>query len=179
MESSFLHPTQALEAAHLTPGMMVADLGAGSGFFTRAAARIVAPGEVWAVDLSGELLARIKNLSLAEGLSNVEVMRGDIEDIHGSNLPANYFDYVLVTNVLFACEDRYAVVREVERIMKPTGRALVVDWKGSFDGMGPHADHIFAAGAARDVFEQAGLVYLEDIPAGAYHWGFIVRKNIN
>lgn len=179
MESSFLHPTQALEAAHLTPGMMVADLGAGAGFFTRAAARIVAPGEVWAVDLSGELLARIKNLSLAEGLSNVEVMRGDIEDTHGSNLPANYFDYVLVTNVLFACEDRYAVAREVERIMKPTGRALVVDWKGSFDGMGPHADHIFAPGAARDVFEQAGLIYLEDIPAGAYHWGFIVRKNID
>jgi ubiquinone/menaquinone biosynthesis C-methylase UbiE len=178
MESSFLIPAKTLEAVHLTPGMMVADLGAGSGFFTRAAARMVTPGEVWAVDLSGDLLARIKNLSLAQGLSNVEVMRGDIEDIRGSNLPAGFFDFVIVSNVLFACEDRLAVAREVERIIKPTGRALIIDWRGSFDGMGPHEGHVFTAGAARDVFEQAGLYYLGDVPAGEYHWGFVVRKNV-
>ncbi len=161
----------------MTEGMMVADLGAGSGFFTRAAARIVEPGEVWAVDINGELLARIKNLSLAEGLHNVEVMRGDIEDVRGSNLPANHFDFVILTNVLFACDDRFAVAREVERIMKPTGRALVVDWRGSFGGMGPHPDHVITIGAMRDLFEQAGLLYVQDVPAGQYHWGFIVRKN--
>lgn len=176
-ESSFLTPMKALRAAKLDAGMRVADFGAGSGFFARAAARLVGPqGVVWAVDMSGDLLARLKNLASAEGLENIEVVRGDIERPSGSNLPAGQFDFVVLANVLFGAEDRLALAREAARVLRRGGRALVVDWRDSWGGMGPHPEHVVTIGAARDIFEKAGLDYVEDVPAGEYHWGLIVRK---
>ena len=177
--SMFLDPNEAVAAAHLAPGMLVADFGAGSGFFTRAAARVVGPeGIVWAVDASGELLARTKNLALAEGLHNVEVVRGDFETIGGSHLPTGKFDFAIVANVLFSAHDRVALASEVARVLARGGRALIIDWRDSFDGLGPHPGHVVTAGVARDVFEQVGLVYVGDIRAGRFHWGFIVRKKV-
>lgn len=176
-ESSFLHPAKALEAAQLQPGDHVADFGAGSGFFTRAAARAVGTaGVVWAVDINPGLLARIKNVAVAEGLHNVDVVQGDIEQKEGSHLPPGSFDVVLATNLFFSLENRVACAREIARVLKPGGEALVIDWRDSFDGLGPHPDHVITIGAARDIIEKAGLVYVHDVPAGAYHWGFIIRK---
>ena len=176
-ESTFLNPTRALEMAKLEEGMHVADFGAGSGFFTRAAARIVGPtGIVWAVDSNPSLLDRVKNLSLAELLENVEIMRGDLESPKGSHLPENQFDFVIAANVLFSAENRTALAREIKRVLKQGARALIIDWKDSFGGLGPHPSHIITIGAARDIFEKVGLSYIADVPACEYHWGFIVRK---
>lgn len=177
METSFLNPTQVLESAQLHEGMKVADLGAGSGFFTRAAARIVGEsGVVWAVDVHRDMLPRLKNLAHAEDLHNVEVIHGDIEHMGGSNLPAEQFDFCILSNVLFATEHKKMAAAEIKRLLKNGGRALVIDWSASFGGLGPHKDHVITARAARQMFEEAGLAWVSDISAGTYHWGFIVRK---
>jgi ubiquinone/menaquinone biosynthesis C-methylase UbiE len=157
--------------------MKVADFGCGSGFFTRAAARLVGEGGVvWAVDMQRDLLPRIKNLASAEGLSNVEVVHGDIEVLEGSNLPSNTFDLVVVTNVLFSIENKHELVAEVKRVLKVGGKALVVDWTSSHGGLGPHSDHVVPEAEARKLFENSGFAYVGAVPAGTYHWGFTVRK---
>lgn len=176
-ESNFLNPTKTIRAAGVHEGMQVADLGAGSGFFTRAAARAASRGgRVWAVDTHRDMLPRVKNLAAGEGLTNVEVIYGDIEHPQGSNLPADSFDMAICANLLFGVEDKPAAIQEIHRVLKAGGRALVIDWSGSFGGLGPHPDHVITAEAARPLFEQAGFAYAQDIPAGAYHWGFTVRK---
>jgi ubiquinone/menaquinone biosynthesis C-methylase UbiE len=180
-ESTFLKPSKVVMLAGITEGMRVADFGASAGFFARAAAHAVAPGGVvWAVDLNGDLLTRLKNVALAEDLHNVEILRGDPSTSVGSGLPADSFDFVLVINVLFGLErtgkDRLA--REAWRVLKPGGRALIVDWRGTFGGLGPHLDHVITIGTARDLFDIAGFTYIEDVPAGEYHWGFLTRKKI-
>lgn len=157
-------------------GLRVADLNAGAGFFTRAAARLVAPAEVWAVDPDQGLLARVKHIAEAEGLHNVEVMRGDIERAEGSHLPAGHFDAVLLVNALFAARHQNAVATEAARVLKRGGFALVVDWSSSHGGLGPHPDHVVAESDARGVFEAAGFTVVGKAPAGAYHWGVILRK---
>ena len=125
-ESSFLNPAKALAAAHLHEGMSVADFGAGSGFFARAAARAVGEGGVvWAVDAHQDLLPRLKNLALAEGLHNIEVMRGDLERPGGSHLPALRFDLVIAANVLFSAENKEALAAEAARVLRKGGRALI------------------------------------------------------
>lgn len=187
-ESTFLNPKKTLEAAGLREGQRIADFGSGSGFFTRAAARLVGPsassgsstGVVWAVDINPELLTRVKNLALAEGLSNVEVMRGDVERAGGSNLPDAHFDFVLCTNLLFGIEHKNALVGEVRRVLKNSGKALVVDWRASYGGLGPHQDMVVSQAAARDLFEAGKFSFVDPpaggIPAGEYHWGMVIRK---
>jgi len=167
--------------AKIHEGHLVADFGAGSGFFTRAAAREVGGpsadgGEAWAVDINRDLLPRIKNLSAAEGLHNVHVVHGDIETLGGTPLPPEHFDFVIVSNVLFSAEHKKELVAEARRILKKPGRALVIDWSGSHGGLGPHQDHVITERAGKKLFEEGGFVPVEDIPAGRYHWGFVVRK---
>lgn len=175
-ESSFLNPAYALNNAGLHEGQDVADFGAAGGFFTRAAARIVGDGTVWAVDTNGDLLSRIKSLAIAEGLHNVEILRGNIESPKGCGLPAEHFDMVIAANILFSAHHKEAVIKEIHRVLKKTGRAVVIDWSSSHGGLGPHPDHVVTEAAARTLFEEGDFTYLERIPAGAYHWGFVVRK---
>jgi ubiquinone/menaquinone biosynthesis C-methylase UbiE len=176
-EGSFLHPASVVRAAGIHEGLRIADFGAGSGFFTRAAAREVGDtGVVWAVDQQRELLPRIKSLAAAEGLENVEVLEGDIEVVQGSNLPQESFDLVIIANVLFSTLHKREVVAEARRVLTKTGRALVVDWSDSWGGLGPHKDHVLTEAAGRELFESGGFTYIGSVPCGAYHWGFIVRK---
>lgn len=177
-ESTFLNPTRALHAAKLDEGMRVADFGAGSGFFTRAAAREV--GEhtsVWAIDVVRELLPRIKNLAEAEGLHNVEVLHGDVSHLSGSNLPEKSIDFCIAANLFFQIEHKHELVDEIRRVLVPSGRALIIDWAGSFGGLGPHPDHVLTKAAGEKLFAERGFTTIGDIPAGAYHWGFLARKN--
>ena len=176
-ERSFLNPARALHAAKLHEGLRVADFGAGSGFFTRAAARLVGPqGLVWAVDVHQELLPRIKNLALQEGLHNIEVVHGNVEQSKGSHLPADNFDLVIVANLLFAAEHKDALAREAHRVLRKGGHVLVIDWCDSFSGMGPHKDHVVTADHAQTLFELNGFTHASAVPAGDFHWGFLARK---
>ncbi len=177
MEEGFLNPGATLKLAGVDEGMRVADLGAGAGFFARAAGRLVGEGGVvWAVDLNRELLSRIKNFGEAEGLHNIEVLHGDAEVAGGTNLPSDSFDFCIAANLLFSVEHKGECVAEVRRILKKSGRALFVDWQDSFGGLGPRADHVITLEAAQKLIEQHGLSLLGRVPAGAYHWGLVVRK---
>lgn len=177
-ESSFLNPTRTLQAVKLHDGARVADFGSGSGFFARSAARLVgAGGLVWAVDVHQELLPRLKNLALQEGLHNVEVVHGNVESAQGSHLPKENFDLVIIANMLFAAEHKDAVAKEAWRVLRKGGRALVVDWQDSFGGMGPHASHVVTADHARTLFELQDFSYLQEVPAGSYHWGALFKKS--
>lgn len=159
-------------------GMQVADFGAGSGFFARAAAREVGDGgAVWAVDINRDLLPRIKTLASAEGLQNVEVLQGDVEALGGTHLPDNHFDFCIATNLLFVIENKGECVAEIRRVLKPgSGKALVIDWTDSWGGLGPHKDHVIKEAEARKLFEGHGFVFVDRVPAGEYHWGFVVRR---
>ena len=177
MESSFLNPAAAVAAMHLSPGSRVADLCAGSGFFARAAARAVGPeGAVWAIDPNPDMLPRLKNLSLAEGIHTIEVVRGTIEKLRGTHLPDGTMDAAIIANALFSTEHKAAAAAEAARVLRRAGRLLLVDWSGSHGGLGPHPDHVIEAHEAQALFEAAGFGKAEDIPAGAYHWGLILRK---
>lgn len=176
-ESSFLNPRKVMHAVKLHDGDKVADFGAGSGFFAREAARQAGgKGVVWAVDAHQDMLPRLKNHAAEEGLINVEVVHGNVEKEKGSHLPADNFDLVIVANMLFAADHKEMVVKEAKRVLRVGGRVLVIDWKDSFNGMGPHKDHVVSEDHGRTLFELGGFTYVEPVPAGDFHWGFIARK---
>ena len=176
--SHFLNPKQAVTLAKIRDSMKVADFGAGSGFFTRAAAHQVGPnGLVYAIDVNRGLLGRLDAMAILEGYTNIEYVCGDLETPHGSALPENSVDVVIISNLLFIAEHKDRIIEEAWRILHKGGRAIVIDWKDSFNNMGPHKDHVVTREDVIALAEKGGgFSYLEDIEAGDFHYGVILKK---
>ncbi|TSC58843.1 MAG: SAM-dependent methyltransferase [Parcubacteria group bacterium Greene0416_79] len=174
----FADPTHIIEQFELQSGAHVADLGAGSGALAFAAARAVGEaGRVYAIEVQKELLERLKSHAREERLHNLEAIWGDIERAGGTHLKPETVDAVLVSNVLFQAEDREGLAKEAARILKPRGKALVVDWSESFGGMGPQPALVIAERAARELFLRHGFTFAKSITAGAHHYGLIFKRS--
>jgi ubiquinone/menaquinone biosynthesis C-methylase UbiE len=173
----FTDPRAVLNQLGVTPGMKVAECGAGSGFYTIPLARMVGEkGRVYVVDIQASLLDRIKTTARREGLNNLDYIHGDLEAAKGTHLADNGCDAALVSNVLFQVDNKPAVVSEVWRIVKPQGHVAVIDWTDSFSGMGPSAQHVVTEEAAKKLFESKGFSYSHKITVGDHHWGALFVK---
>ncbi|MEY2640655.1 MAG: hypothetical protein RL150_48 [Candidatus Parcubacteria bacterium] len=173
----FSDPQKNIEQLGVDPGNKVADLGSGAGFYSLAAARVVGTqGRVFAVDVQQELLTRLKRDAAAQHLENIDVVWGDVDEPNGSHLADSSVDRVLIANVLFQVDHKDVLVREAYRILKPKGRALLVDWTDSFGGLGPQPARVVKPSQGRALFEQAGFTFIRDIEAGAHHYGMVFTK---
>lgn len=173
----FSDPNKNIEQCGIQPGMIIADFGAGSGFYTISAAKALAnTGQVYAIDVQKDLLARLKENANGENLSNVEVILGNIEKIDGTNIASGIVNFALICNVLFQVEDKKTCLLELKRILVPGGRVLVVDWADSFGGIGPHKNNVVSKDSAEALFNEAGFAKERDISAGQHHYGMIFKK---
>lgn len=173
----FSNPSQNIETLYLQQKMRVADLGAGTGAYAMSAARAVGHGgEVYAIEVQKDLVAKLTDDMRRAGLSNVKVVWGDIERYNGTKLPDASMDAVIIANILFQVADKDALMDEVVRILKPGGKALVTDWSGSFGGMGPQPGQVISESSARDLFEQYGFSIIKETPESDNHWGFVAQK---
>lgn len=174
---NFTAPKNNIAQFGLREGMHVADLGAGSGHYSLAAAHMVGTtGRVYAIEVQKDLLQRIKNLALQEKIRNIEIIWGNVEELHGTKLRDNSVDAAILSNILFQFEDKTGGLREAKRILRPAGRMLVVDWAESFGGMGPPQDAVVSQKKARELCEEVGFTFEGVIEAGEHHYGFIVKK---
>lgn len=173
----FANPAKIVPFFELEPVMTIADFGAGDGSYTLAMAEHVSPSSrVFAVDVQKDMLTRLRNSALERGIRNIEYIWGDVEVAGGTKLADEHIDLVLVSNVLFLSKAQYSLAKEVFRVLRPGGRAVIIDWTDSFAGMGPHPSHVVTAEGTRKIFEQAGFSFAKDFPAGDHHYGVIFTK---
>jgi ubiquinone/menaquinone biosynthesis C-methylase UbiE len=118
-------PARVIEALALRPGERVADIGAGTGYFTVRLARSSAAPNVYAVDIEPSMIEYIRQRAAKEGLDNVEAVLGAGDR---TNLPAPV-DVALVVNTYHHIPDRVAYFRRLREQMKPGGRLAVVDFR--------------------------------------------------
>lgn len=173
----FSDPVKNIESSGILPGMDIADLGAGSGLYTLAAAKaLMATGRVYAIDVQKDLLSKLKNAAAEQSLYNVEVIWGDIEKPSGTKLRDSSIDLVLLCNILFQLEDKTNVITEIKRILKPGGRVLVVDWSESFGGIGPTPEMVVKKDVVKEKFEKSGFHLDKEVSAGSHHYGLLYKK---
>jgi ubiquinone/menaquinone biosynthesis C-methylase UbiE len=176
-ELMFADPQKNIDQFGLQAGMRVADIGSGSGFYALAAAQAVtSKGSVLAIDVQQDLLAKLSNEARRQGISNIQTIWGDVEKLGGTKLADKSVDAAIISNVLFQAESREGVIAETLRILKPGGKALVIDWTDAFGGMGPHPEAVVTRAMAEDLFEKAGFMLDHEIQAGAHHYGLIYKK---
>jgi ubiquinone/menaquinone biosynthesis C-methylase UbiE len=131
-------PEQIMDALGVAEGSVVADIGAGAGWFTIQLARRVGPnGVVYAQDVQRQMLEAIRRRVAREGLQNVQTRLGA-----GSapNLPARTFDAILVVDVYDQIDEPVAILRNLAAALKPGGRLGIVNYKPGRGGPGPGPD---------------------------------------
>jgi len=169
----FSDPLKNLKALGLREDNIVADLGAGTGYYSLAAGAMVPRGKVYAVELQKDFLDTVKSRVLEAHLNNVEIIWGNVEKIGGTKIGDNIVDIVIASNVLFQIEDKENFILEVKRILKQKGRVLLIDWSESSILRGTN---IISKDKARIMFEKKGFVFEREINAGDYHYGMILIK---
>lgn len=128
-------PDQIMDALLIGDGSIVADLGAGGGWFTVRLARRVGPnGLVFAEDIQRPMIEAIQQRVRLEGLRNVRTVLGTAAD---PNLPAGSLDAVLVVDAYNEFEQRVTLLKNVAKALKSTGRIGIVDYKSDGGGPGP------------------------------------------
>ncbi len=173
----FSDPENNIKQFALTPGMVVADFGSGSGFYTMAAAKAVMPGgKVFAVDIQKDLLQKLKNGAAQNHLNNIDIVWGDLEHLGGTKLRESSLDAVIICNLFFQIENQDGLCLEAKRILRPNGRVLVVDWDASFGGIGPLEKDVVPKIKMTAIFQDHGFVLDREIQAGAQHYGLVFRK---
>jgi ubiquinone/menaquinone biosynthesis C-methylase UbiE len=171
---NFSDPRSNVLQMGLRDGMKVADLGAGAGHFSIAAAASVGnDGRVYAIDVQEDLLKHLKDSVARSGHRNVETIWGNFEKPGGTKLRDQSVDGVILSNTLFQLEHKEEAVKEIKRILKSGGKLLVVDWAGAYGGMGPAPHHVVSESAAEELFITGGFYKVKDFRAGPHHYAIV------
>ena len=173
----FVVPEVVVSQFHIREGDVVADFGAGSGFFVQVLSNAVGPqGRVYALEIQKMLVEKIGAMVLSLGLSNVDTKWCDLEAAQGSKLQSDELDVATVVNTLYQAEDKSAFLTEVHRVLRVGGKLLVIDWTDIETGLGPNAEHLITAADCTALVESHGFVLDRDFEAGAHHYGLAFRK---
>jgi predicted methyltransferase len=155
---------EIVQAVDLEPGMIAADIGAGTGLFTRLFAEQVGPsGRVYAVDISRSGLDKLMQLAEAANLHNIVPVLDSDTDVH---LPAGSIDVAYLCDVYHHFDHPREMLRSIYRALKPGGRLVLVDFE-RIPGKSPqwileHVPERFAKPAVMRDFEDAGFRFVEE-----------------
>ncbi|MGD2137454.1 MAG: methyltransferase domain-containing protein [Gammaproteobacteria bacterium] len=163
-------------ASGVKPGMVVADIGAGTGLFTRLFAPKVAPtGKVYAVDISETFIENIMRTCSEQGLNNVE---GIVNTSRETGLPADAIDLAFVTNTYHHFEYPQSMLASIRRALHRDGRLIVIDFRRD-----PRVSSPWIMGhvrAAKDTvireIRAAGFRLLEDKPVLRSNYFLVFAK---
>ncbi len=121
------HSDQLVQELQLNPGAVVADIGAGTGYFSRRLARQVGPtGRVLAVDIQPEMLQILTNSAARLGLTNVTAIQGTPLD---PKLPPDSVDLVLMVDVYHEFDFPYEMMEHICGSLRPSGRVVFVEYR--------------------------------------------------
>jgi ubiquinone/menaquinone biosynthesis C-methylase UbiE len=172
----FVDPETVVSHFHIRPGDVVADLGAGSGFFLPSLFRAVGEtGKVLACEIQRPLVESLGEQIQREGWANVQALWCDLEEVGGIPVGDHTTDIALLVNTFFQFSDKHSALQEVKRIVRPGGKLYLIDWTESYQGLGPRSDMLIPQQDATDLAEENGFTLETTYPAGEHHYGLAFR----
>lgn len=160
-------PEKVVAALHIKPGQIIADLGAGSGYFTFRLAKATGPaGKVYAVDIDPDMTALVAKRSKEEAATNVETILAKPDD---PMLPKDGVDLIFTSNTYHHIDNRIAYFANLRKYLRPKGRVAIIDFdrRAWIEGL---LRHYTPSEFIKREMEQAGYT-LQDEP------GFLDRQS--
>jgi ubiquinone/menaquinone biosynthesis C-methylase UbiE len=155
---------EVVAVLELEPGMNVADIGAGTGFFTMLFAREVAPeGKAYGLDITQQFVDRIAEVAAELGLENVEAMRNDPDS---TNLAKDSIDVAFMADTYHHFEYPYRMLASIKDALRPGGKVVVVDLERVEGVTKPFVLNMVRAGKGTftDEFRNAGFELVREVP---------------
>lgn len=158
-------PRRAVRLLHLKPGMTVADIGAGSGYYTELLSRAVGPsGKVFAVDIQPGMIRLIEERMRREKLDNVKPILGLAAD---PKLPDGSIDLALMVDVYHEFSDPQAMLRRVRSALRPGGRLVLLEFRKEDPAIPIRLEHKMSVEEAKTEIEPEGFrldSVIEELP---------------
>jgi SAM-dependent methyltransferase len=150
-------PQAIVQALGVAPGMKVADIGAGTGYFSAHLSKAVGEtGSVFAVEVEPNFVTHLRERAEAAGTENVIPVLASLDN---PRLPANTFDLVLFVDAYHHVDHRREYLKLVAKSLVPGGRVAVIEWKPGELPVGPKdEDHKLAEKLVIAELTEAGFV---------------------
>lgn len=175
--AAFADPAAIVDQLSIGAGNKVADFGCGSGFFSfEFAKRVGAEGMVYALDILPSALEAVASRAKVLNLTNITTKRANLERDNGSGLAPQSIDWVVTKDILFQNKHKDVMLREVARVLKPGGHALLMEWSPTETLVGPEAELRISPEQLRTLVEAAHLVVEKELNVGGFHYAFVVKK---
>jgi ubiquinone/menaquinone biosynthesis C-methylase UbiE len=166
-------PEEVVRFLQVPDGGVVADLGAGTGYFTMHLARAVGPdGLVFAVDIEPDLVEHIAERVGEAGLGNVRPVLAERDH---PELAEWSTDLIFVCDTWHHIDDRVVYLGKLERILRKGGRVAVVDFREGDLPVGPPAGHKLSRDAVVAEFEKAGWSLADESDALPFQYLLVFR----
>ena len=167
-------PEDVVAHLELKPGETVADIGAGSGYFTVRLARAVGPGgKIYAVDIDPGMLNYIEQRATREHLSNIQTVLADPDD---PKLPAYSVDLIFICDTLHHISGREKYYPLLVTGLKPGGRFVDVDFHKRPLAIGPPVEMKIAKSAMIDEAQPAGFHLVKEFDFLPYQYFLVFQR---
>lgn len=165
----WLPPADLLRALHPLAGTTVADIGAGTGYFTLPLATLTGgPELIYAVDIQPEMLALLRQKLDSDTSAKIRLIEGSAAR---NALPTASCDLLLLANIWHELDDRPTVLAECRRTLKPSGRLAILDWSPDVDPtFGPPLHHRISPAAVVSELEAESLLGIHQQNIGLYSY---------
>jgi ubiquinone/menaquinone biosynthesis C-methylase UbiE len=166
-------PQEVVKALALKPGMSVADLGAGTGYFSRYLSSAVGEsGTVFAVEVEPNLIVHLRERAEKEASANVIPILASYDN---PRLPPRSVDLVLIVDTFHHIDDRRTYLEKLNRVLKRGGRVVIIDWQKRELPVGPPIDHKLSEEQIEQEMRAVGYELLQRPDILPYQYFLIFR----
>ena len=152
--------SKAIQALDLDLDTVIADIGAGSGYYSYRIAPLVSEGKVIAVDIQPEMLAFLRQRSAELGVTNVEPALGKVDDI---GLAPESIDAALMVDAYHECSHPAEMLRSIRLALRPGGKVFLLEYRAEDPDVPIKPLHKMTQAQAINELEAAGLIFVENI----------------
>lgn len=117
----------AIDKIQLPASGVIADIGAGTGYYTFKLAPKVPKGKVYAVEIQDEMIAALNDRKKKRNITNIEVIKGST---NSPNLPENSVDLAIMVDVYHELEYPVEMLKSIRKSLKKNGKILLIEYKG-------------------------------------------------
>ncbi len=167
-------PSKAIALLGLAPDTVIADIGAGSGYYSFRIAPLVPEGQVIAIDIQQEMLDHLSAESKKLSITNVRPHLGTIESV---NLPANTLDAALMVDAYHEFSHPAEMLQSLHKALKPGGKIYLLEYRAEDPKVPIKTLHKMTARQAIKEFEALGFTFVENKPGLPWQHLLIFEKS--